>query len=95
MVLANMEKTIVEKNVEDLKNDEKEENDTKNSAAGNNMEEEDDYENTKDDKKGPNDNELTNTLEKEAYVIGGDSESSNPLNSDFAVSSQPTMADIS
>ena len=95
MALANVEKTNVEENVEDLKNNEKEEDDTKNSAAGDNMEEEDDYENTKDDKKGSNDNELTNTLEKEAYVIGGDSKSSNPLDSDFVVSSQPTMADIS
>ena len=93
--LANVEKSNVEKNVEDLKNDETEEGDTKNSAAGNNMEEEDDYENTKDDTKGSNNNELTNTLEKEAYVIGGDSKSSNPLDSDFAVSSQPTMGDIS
>ena len=50
MALANVEKTDVEKNVEDLKNDEKEEDDTKNSAAGNNMEEEDYYENTEDDK---------------------------------------------
>ena len=45
--------------------------DTKKSAAGNNMEEEVDYENTKDDTKGSNNNELTNSLEKEAYVIGG------------------------
>ena len=34
-------------------------------------------------------------MEKEAYVIGDDSKSSNPLDSEFTVSSQPTMADIS
>ena len=95
MTLANVEKTNVEKTVEDLKNDKMEEDNTKNSAAGNNMEEEDDYENTKDDKESSNDNDLTDTSEKETYVIGGDSKSSNPLDSDFAVSSQLTMADIS
>ena len=59
------------------------------------MEEEDDYENTKDDTKGSNDNELADSLEKDADVTDDDSKSSNPLDSDFAVFSQPTMADIS
>ena len=39
MALANVEKTNVEKNVEDVKNDETEEDDTKNSTAGSNKEE--------------------------------------------------------
>ena len=95
MELANVEKTNIEKNVEDLNNDETEEDDTKNSTAGNNMEEEDDDENTKDAMKGSNDNELADSSEKDVYVIGGDSKSSNPLDSGFAVSSPPTMADIS
>ena len=64
MELANVEKINVEKNMEDLKNNKTEEDGTKNSAARNNMEEEDDYENTKDDTKGSNDNELADSLEK-------------------------------
>ena len=83
MALVSVEETNVEKNVEDLKNDEREEDDTKNSAAGNNMEEDNDYENTKGAKKGSKDNEFTNNLEKEGYLIDSDSKRSNPLDSVF------------
>ena len=49
----------------------------------------------KDDTKSSNDDELADSLERDANVAGGDSKSSNPLNSDFALSSRPVLADIS
>ena len=61
--------------------------DTKKSAAGNNMEEENDDEDTKDDTKCFNDDEHADSLEENADVAGSDSKSSNPLDSDFALSS--------
>ena len=74
-----------------------------NSRDGNNLEEDDDDddddgdddEDTKDNKKGSNDNVLANSSEKDANVVGNDRKSSNLLDSNFALSSQPTLADIS
>ena len=90
--LENVEKTNKKKSVEDLENDKTEEDDTNNSEAGNKMEEGENKD-TKNDMESSN--ELAESLEKDADVAGGDSKSSNPLNSDFALSSQPTLADIS